>query len=508
MSLPKIAGLEQEYALKSKGAAGLSPFQISCLLVNAYARRRGLRQPGSRILWDYAHETPFQDGRGSLFSKSARPEISSPEDNLLINAPLPNGGRLYTDHAHPEYSTPECLGAREVTAADKAGEAILWQGLAALRELLPDCQVELYKNNNDLQGHSYGTHENYLMSAAGYQRLLAQEPARTVATLVPFLVSRQLFTGAGRVGGPTGYELSQRAEFLTALFGLETTHNRSLINTRDEPHADPQRFRRLHLILGDANLSEFANFLKVGTTQLVLSLLEDDLLPRLELREPLAALRQVSQEWTAPLALSDGRRLTALELQEQFLEEVAAHPASYAWHPEAEAVLQAWSQTLEGLRQGQITPAWDLEDDPLELRRRLDWLAKLWLVQRYRRQKNLSWDNPTLQVLDLQYHRLDPENGLFFQLQRQGLMERLLSDQEIDALVTDPPATTRAFFRGRCLERFPDEVAMVNWEVIAFRRQDLCRMIPLPNPLQGTRGQMQELFDRAQDAFELIKLLA
>lgn len=507
MSLPKIVGLEQEYALKFKGAPGLSPFQVSCLVVDAAARRQGGRPPGSQILWDYAHETPFQDGRGSLFSQSARPEISNSDDNFLINAPLPNGSRLYTDHAHPEYSTPECLGAREVVACDKAGEAILLSGVAALRETLPGCQVELYKNNNDLQGHSYGTHENYLLTAGCYQRLLVEAPAWAVAALVPFLISRQILAGAGRVGGAGGYELSQRAEFMAALFGLETTYNRPLINTRDEPHADSRRFRRLHLILGDANLSEYAAFLKIGTTQLVLSLLEDDLLASVGLREPVAAVRRVAQEWTAPLELADGRRWTALELQEFFLEQVAAHPASYQWHPEAAAILAAWDQTLTGLRQLKLSPAWDLEDDPLELRRRLDWLLKLWLMQRYRRQKNLAWDNPVLQILDLQYHRLDRQAGLYYQLQHQGLAARLLTEAEITHYVSNPPATTRAFFRGRCLGRFPTEVAWVNWEVIAFRRQDLCRMVPLPNPLRGTQVQMQELFDRAQDAFDLVSLL-
>lgn len=508
MSLPKVVGLEQEYALKNKRGPELTPFQVSCLLVNAYARHLGLRGPGRRILWDYTYETPFQDGRGELFSKSARLEVLTQEDNLLLNAPLPNGSRFYTDHAHPEYATPECLSAREVVACDKAGEAILLQSAAALRETLPEWEGEFYKNNTDPQGHSYGSHENYLLSAACYQRLLAREPAWAAAVLLPFLVSRQIIAGAGRIDQTGRYQISQRAEFLVTVFGLETMHNRPLLNTRDEPHADPRRFRRLHLILGDANMCEYAAFLKVGTTQLVLSLLEEDRLPAVPLAEPVAALHQVSRRFDQQLALADGRKMTALDLQELYLERVAAQPACYAWHPEAENILAIWHQVLTGLRGLRLSAAMDLENDPGALRRRLDWVLKLWLLQRHRRQKNLSWENPVLRILDLQYHRVDPQAGLFYRLQAQGLTDRLLTEAEIAHYITEPPATTRAYLRGRCLGRFPEELAWINWEAIAFRRGDLCRVIPLPNPLRGTREQVETVINQAQDAFDLVQQLA
>jgi len=512
MSIPKVVGLEQEYAITVKGAPDLSPYQASCALVNAYARQLGLRQPQMAILWDYAHETPYQDIRGPLFGKSARQEVASKEDNLAINAPLPNGARLYTDHAHPEYSTPECLTAREAVACDKAGERILCAALTALREAMPGLAVQLFKNNIDHQGHSFGCHENYLLAAAAHEKYFVRHPDRLLAFLVPFLVTRQIYAGAGRISAqaPASFQISQRADFMATIFGLETTHNRPLINTRAEHHADPQAFRRLHLILGDANMCEVAAFLKISTCQLVLLMLEDDFL-RLDcrLQDPLAAMHQISRNFTHAVALADGRSLTPIELQERFWEQAAAYCQTLA--PEAAApwqeVLQTWQEVLQGLKQLRLARSGDLEDDPAGLRQRLDWVLKLWLLSRHRRQKNLAWDNPALRILDVHYHDINPQAGLFYHLQQQGQTQRLLTEAEIDHFVRFPPDTTRAYFRGQCLSRFPEEVFLVNWEVVGFNHGRVHRLVPLLNPLKGTKAHCADLFDRARSSQELVALL-
>ncbi len=513
MSISKVVGIEQEYAIKTKGEPGLSAFHASCLLVNAYARKMGFRRPSTVMLWDYAHETPYRDIRGPSFGKSARQEITSEEDNLLINAALPNGARLYTDHAHPEYSTPECLQAKDAVACDKAGERILLEGVQALRETLPLCEVALFKNNIDHQGHSYGCHENYLLEAEAHQECLVRNPDKALQTLIPFLVTRQVLAGAGKVGGwprEAPYQVSQRADFLESLFGLETTHNRPLINTRDEHHADPKRFRRLHLILGDANMCEFASFLKVGSTQLVLMMLEDGFIKEdFRLEDPLAALKKISTRFDCQVELANGKKSTAVELQERFLEQAAAYPhiGGGPQEPKVEEIVACWEYALKGLKQLRLSADLDLEDDPLELTRRLDWVMKLWLFGRYRREKGLMWDNPVLRVLDLQYHNIDPKDGIFYHLQGQGLTERMLDDGDIARFVKEAPPDTRAYFRGKCIEKFPEEVYLVNWEVVGFDHGKIHRMVPLVNPFKGTRAQFQEIFEHSQNSRDLLEML-
>ena len=204
MGIPKIIGIEQEYALQLKGGPRISAFEASCMLVDAYARSVGLRENGMVMLWDYAHETPYEDIRGRLFRKSATQQVIADADNVRINAGLPNGARFYTDHAHPEYSTPECRGARQALACDKAGEVILRKAVAAFNALCPDVELSLYKNNSDHKGHSYGCHENYLMDATAHERWLVQDTRMADRVLVPFLVTRQVFAGAGKVGSEAG----------------------------------------------------------------------------------------------------------------------------------------------------------------------------------------------------------------------------------------------------------------------------------------------------------------
>src|SRR6266704_1494649 len=271
MAIPKVMGIETEYGISSPGLVEFNPVLSSSFLINAYAG--SLR----RIRWDYEQESPLRDARGFEPVQERQPVE---EDLGLANVILPNGARYYVDHAHPEYSTPECASPRDLVVHDKAGEWVLERSLAEVQRILPPGQrLSIYKNNTDGKGNSYGCHENYLVDR--------RPPfSRIVRDLTPFFVTRQIFTGAGKVGAESsreggksvGYQLSQRTDFFEAEVGLETTLKRPIINTRDEPHATPEKYRRLHCIIGDANMSEVATFLKVGTTGLILKMIEDDLL--------------------------------------------------------------------------------------------------------------------------------------------------------------------------------------------------------------------------------------
>ncbi len=513
MSIPKVVGIEQEYAVNIRGVGNLSPFQASCFLINSLADNAGLREPGMRILWDYAHETPYQDIRGELFGRRGGREIVTEEENLRINVALPNGARLYTDHAHPEYSTPECLGAKEVVACDKAGELILGEAVRIARQRLPGSEFTLFKNNVDHHGHSYGCHENYLMEARAHEDCLVKRPQKALATLVPFLVTRQVFAGAGKVGGegPEAndglYRVSQRSDFMEALFGLETMYARPIVNTRGEHHADEKRFRRLHLILGDANMCEFAAVLKIGTTQLVLQMIEDDFLSEdLSLVDPVGAVRKISSDISSPVGLATGRHASAIDMQKRFLDKAGEYESVKGFRgiPSVAWILESWAYALSGLERLRLSEDLRIEDDPLELTRRLDWVLKLWLLNHYRTGKGNDWNLPNLRVLDLQYHNISREHGIFRRLDREGLVERVLTDEDVLGFVNEAPRDTRAYFRAKCVERFPKEVRLINWEVVGFDHGDVHRMIPLLDPLIGTHSQLGDLFDKCADSRELV----
>lgn len=516
MSIAKVVGIEQEYAINVKGIDGMSPFQASCLLVNSYARKIGIREPGVRVLWDYGHETPYRDIRGDVFGKKAGQEIVAEEENLKINAALPNGARFYTDHAHPEYSTPECQSARDVVACDKAGEIILRDATAAGREVLPSLEITILKNNVDYQGHSYGCHENYLMDAAVHEECFVRNPRKALRGLVPFLVTRQIFAGAGKVGGEspesrgTRFQLSQRADFMEAIFGLETMYARPIVNTRQEHHADPVRFRRLHLILGDANMNEYASVLKIGATQLVLQMMEDGFGGEdLSLTDPVKSVKLVSAQFNTPLELTDGRRLTPLAIQRKFLEQARRFRGQEggAPVPDADLIIDCWEEALSGLEQLKLSKDLTIEDDPAHLTTKLDWAAKLWLFGRYRKGNTRAWNVADLRVLDLQYHNISSNEGIFRRLLDQGLTERVLDEDRIRHFVTEPPGDTRAYFRARCIEKFHHEIYTVNWEAVGFDHGEVRRVVPLLDPLRGTREEFEEKMDRARHSRELLAMI-
>jgi proteasome accessory factor A len=414
---------------------------------------------------------------------------------------LPNGARYYVDHAHPEYSTPECVTPRELVIHDKAGERVLERSLTELHHVLPPGQrIAIYKNNSDGKGNSYGTHENFLVDRGTPFGIIVRD-------LTPFLVSRQIYTGAGKLGGEAPsddrdrhrYQLSQRADFFEAEVGLETTLKRPIINTRDEPHADPDKYRRLHVIVGDANMSEVATYLKLGTTSIVLKMIEDEYLPDLTMANPVAALHEVSRDLscTARLHLADGRRLKAVEIQWEYLERARKYVEQEDDTPDNRDVLQRWENVLSAL-----------ESDPLSLQRELDWVAKYRLLESYRERDGLAWSDPKLRLIDLQYHDIRTDKGLYYRMAATGKVDRLVSDREIEQAVMEPPEDTRAYFRGRCIARYPDAIAAASWDSMIFDTgKEALQRIPMREPLRGTREHVAGLLDRAPDAASLVSLL-
>lgn len=493
MAIRKVCGVETEYGIALRGGGESNPIAASSMLINAYVS--SLQR---KVDWDFEDESPGTDARGFQAEGSLPPEV----ETHLVNAVLTNGARYYVDHAHPECSTPECSDAREVTVWDRAAEQILIDSMAAAAAVLPAGQeIVVHKNNSDGKGHSYGCHENYLMARA--------VPFNRIAHgIMPFFVTRQLFTGAGKVGteasGLTSaevpYQLSSRADFFEEEVGLETTLKRPLVNTRDEPHCDAQKYRRLHVIVGDANMSEVATYLKVGTTAIVLAMIEDDELPRdLSLAAPVAALRRVSYDLSLGLVLdlADRSRMTALDLQWQYLGYAKKWSESRGLEAVGEDVgadvLARWEATLEAL-----------ETHPASLATTVDWIAKRKLLTTYAERDDLAWDSPKLKALDLQYHDLRPTRSLAAKL---GL-ERISTDEEVASAVSEPPTTTRAYFRGKCLQRFASSIVAANWDSLVFDiGGDPLRRVPMMEPLKGTAAMVDDLLDSCATPAELLDRL-
>src|SRR3989442_1619530 len=461
----RVFGLETEYGITLSGAEMVEVVPESSELVRRYTDH------GALMKWDYDLEDPHQDARGfraaellqdtdesSYYEIDKRRPLSFEE--IKSDLVLSNGARFYNDHAHPEYSTPECTTLREIVAQDKAGERILAE-CARRRNLKlpPGYEVRLYKNNTDFSGHSYGCHDNYLMS-----RDIAWD--KIVAGILPFLVTRQIFAGAGKMGveAESGqseagiYQISQRADFFSVVVSIDTMNRRPLINTRDEPHVDANRYRRFHVILGDSNMSEWATAMKIGTTSLVLDLIERGKTPQLEIAQPLDANRSISRDQTYDwiIELKDGRKISAIDVQRIYLR-AAAKIDHQDQDEDRQWILREWENVLN-----------DLERDPMTTRDRVDWAAKKFLLNALQEEEKLSWNDPWLQSIDLEYHNVDLERGLYYELVRQGSARRVVAEGDIKTSIFNPPETTRAFFRGRAVARVNDEISSIQGDEIVF----------------------------------------
>ena len=501
MAIPKVVGTETEYGISVPGQPSANAMLTSSQIVNAYAN--GPAAQPRRPRWDFEEENPLRDARGfDLARELADPSQLTDEDLGLANVILPNGSRLYVDHAHPEYSSPECTNPRDVVVWDKAGERIMAEA-ARRAALVPGAPpINLYKNNTDNKGASYGTHENYLMQRA-------TPFADIVRHLTPFFVSRQVVTGSGRVGlgqdgRSHGFQISQRADYFEVEVGLETTLKRPIINTRDEPHADPEKYRRLHVIIGDANLSEVSTYLKVGTTALVLAMIEDgflalDLVPE----KPVASLHEVSHDpsLTYQVPLRSGRRLTAVQMQMEYCEQARKYVEDRHGDDIDDVtrdVLDRWESVLTRL-----------EGDRMQLSRELDWVAKLEVLEGYRTRDGLDWSSSRLQLVDLQYSDVRPDKGLYNRLVERGRMQRVVAEAEVERAISEPPEDTRAYFRGRCLAKYAPNVAAASWDSVIFDlpgRESLQR-VPTLEPLRGTRAHVGDLLDRCDTAVDLVAAL-
>jgi proteasome accessory factor A len=363
------------------------------------------------------------------------------------NVFLANGARLYLDvGSHPEYATPECDSVYDLVVHDKAGERILEQLLASAEQRLREEGIRgviyLFKNNTDSAGNSYGCHENYLTSRH-------DDFSRYAEVLIPFLVSRQIYAGSGKMlqtARGAMYCISQRAEHIWEGVSSATTRSRPIINTRDEPHADAERYRRLHVIVGDSNMSEYSTFLKVGACAILLRMLEEPnvVLRDMTLENPIRAIREISHDPTCKrrVRLANGREASALEIQSEYLSRALKYAERRELSPLETKALEMWEHCLT-----------TIENDPLKLDREVDWVIKHNLIEKYRDKHDLPLSHPRVALLDLQYHDINRDRGVFYKLQNHGLVERICDDADIDTAVDTPPQTTRAKLRGEFIRK-------------------------------------------------------
>ena len=493
MAIAKILGIETEYGVA--GGPDHDPTTASSIIVNAYAQ-----QGRSRINWDFNDESPGTDARGIVGGGALAPMI----ETHLANTVLTNGARLYVDHAHPEYSAPECATPAEAALFDQAGEEVMRRALQVANETLPaELAITLYKNNSDGKGNSYGTHENYLVERE-------VEFSAVVRAMVPHFVSRQVVVGAGKVGWETEFasgadpqfQLSARAEFFEEVVGLETTLKRPIINTRDEPHCDAERFRRLHVICGDANMSPVATLVKLGSTALLLAALEDDgadQFPAPPLR-PVRAIRDYSFDPGLSTVHEDenGRRRSAWDYQdelwtlaERYVRRRGGEVVAPA--PQVEEILRHWREMLDGVR-----------DDPDSVADRVDWAAKRRIVEGYRERYRLEPRDARLRAIDLQYHDLRRDKSL---AARVGL-RALHGEEAIRRAGAHPPTSTRAYFRGECVSRYPDAIVSANWDSLVFDvGQGPLQRIPMMDPTRGTEALVGALLADNPTARALVDAL-
>ena len=416
--------------------------------------------------WDYSGEDPRNDMRGFHVDKlSEDPADALFDDPSARRLPayiersdqiLSNGARFYNDHGHPEYATPECASLFDIVTHDKAGERVVLGAARTRMEAVGPGSIQIYKNNTDFHNSSYGTHENYLLS-----RVLPFDDL--LQGLLPFFATRILYAGAGKIGiepqGDQGvYQISQRADFITEEASVDTLFRRPLVNTRDEAHANARKWRRLHVICGDSNMSEYATALKVGTTYVVAALLETGWKPPLRLNNPIQAVKELSRDssyrWLVDV---DGvGRTPGVDVQRTYL--AAAIDRLSGRGSDTEWVLKEWEYVLN-----------TLETDPLSLGDRLDWVAKRDLLTHYAESEGLRMSDDALKSIDLAYANIDPEDGLYYALQEAGAMVRMTDDAAIDVAVGHPPTNTRAAIRGALVSRFPTAVATVGWNKVVLR---------------------------------------
>lgn len=473
----RMMGIETEYGILDPDNSWANPMEMSAAVVRAYCSRH------PHAPWDYFGEDPLSDARGyHLPRAAAHPSQLTDEPVVRSGAPgaaISNGGRFYVDHAHPEYSSPEVTSPRAIVAWDRAGDAIARESMAAVAQ--SGRAIVLYKNNVDGKGASYGTHENYLVDrAVAFHELTYR--------LIPFFVTRPLLVGSGRVGlgqrsEDPGFQISQRADYVENDVGLETTFNRPIVNTRDEPHADPERYRRLHVIGGDANLFDVPMYLKFATTSILLTLIERNQMPleldTVTLSAPIVDAWGVSHDPFEHVLSTATGHMRALDVQRLYLEVAHRHLAGE--DAETDEALALWAEVLDGLA-----------SDPSSVADKVEWVAKRDLLEGMRSRYGSGWSDPRLAALDLQWADLRPTMGIVPRLEAAGRVKRLVTDDDVARAVVHPPEDTRAYLRGRLVERF--ELRAASWSTIVADDSGLIR-IPLRDPYRGSKARVDRLED-------------
>jgi len=472
---PILAGIETEYGLYVEGRGAEKQIDDSMALVRSF--------PGKRFLgWDYRHESPRADLRGFRVDKlSFDPEDArfdegqsrGPDSELRSDRILANGARFYNDHGHPEYSTPECWSLDELVLHDFVGEFAVRQAATAFSKEA-ETVSKIYKNNTDFHGASYGCHENYLVPrSVGFDSLYA--------AIMPMLIARQVICGAGKVGAEHGakcdFQLSQRADFLVEAVSLETLYRRSLFNTRDEPHADPSKWIRLHVICGDANMIPSATRRKVGLTKLALALLRIGATPEWPIPHPVEAFASVSKDPDGEFRIELGRKswTTAAEILESYF---SAAEKTLEIRPgiQQEGLAGDLGRTIVECRN--LLEA--LTDCPEMFRSKVDWAAKKWLLEQVREEVGWEWSNPALRSYDLEYHNINPAEGLYFALSEAGEVEIRPSFEQIEKRLDGNFEPTRARARGLAAERFDDQLQTACWRSLTFRTENGIQEVELP----------------------------
>lgn len=497
--MSRFVGTETEYGIATPSNTMLSPIVTSTHAVVAFSLGE---RCASQARWDFSEESPLRDLRGFDLRRYRTVPVVDPHALSVANSVLINGGRFYVDHAHPEYSSPETSSAFEAMLYDAAGDVVMNRAVELVSENSqrkhsvlehhdPCPPLKIYKNNVDGKGASYGSHENYLYDRA--------TPFEEIASgLIPFFITRQVIIGAGRVGigqhgEKSGFQISQRADYIEQEISLETTLNRGIINTRDEPHADSEHFGRLHVIIGDANMSQTSNFLKIGMTTLVLDAIEAGVdFSDLAVANPVAEVSAISHDLTLThnIVLRDGRTLTALELLDEYRKRVS--PQS----DEDLDVLKEWSEILDLLYKG-----------PFYAADRLDWCAKWQLISSFIK-RGVPIDDPKIQLIDLQYADIDPTKSLYHVLVRKGRMRTLVSTEQINRAAWSPPKGSRAYLRGSLISRFPDNVVQASWDSITLQTShDQATKIKMP-VVQSLSAEAITAIDTASSVKEVATILS
>jgi proteasome accessory factor A len=546
MAIPKVMGIETEWSVVIAVKNEYEPAKVHFLEAMIDVIKKYFQLPLSGGFSEIENiERISAEERKDLERVIRDPEsLFAPPVPRYHNL-LPNGARFYIDGSHIEYSTPECLSAKTLVAADRAGEAILGLAQKSVNRSWEENrrrfkrELRVYKDNSDRKGHSYGCHENYLVSRETFDGITS--PSRLdVGYFASYLVVRQIFCGAGKMGMEKNkirskeslYQISQRADFIQELLSFCTTDRRGIINTRDEPLADRKRFGRLHVIVGDANMSEFSTYLKMGITSIILKMIEDHFLDGDDILviNPVPGIKLVSQDLTCRkpvLETMGGKRLSSLNLNEEFLQRAQDY-FSQVCQPssEEEDLLRKWEETLSDFQTG----------NEERLRQRIDWKIKQGIFNHFLEAHGISWEDIGRAVIrrgrqsykvidqlfakDILYHNIDRERGLYWAHKEAGEIEEIVTRDDVLYLIKNPPSECRSYFRGRCLAKFFESINMADWNEIVFRgtekegvvNEDFSFFAPLLtmnllNPIWGGKEDTEQILDEANNYQDLLSAL-